>query len=201
MPRQDHHPFFLVWDEFSLQKPAGHSMLSRFRRACECSAFPSVWYMTQIWFDTKRSFLDLEETRCRSQTFLQPTLGLLENVGGDFFPSSLIVISSSCPCLFWIETEVCIDTFSLLERAFRETRATINRFAYRRLERHHSSFATIGTFSLKHSFLERVESPLLDLDWNWKCKFSIVIVIQPAMDLKVSVLIWQDRLHLQDLIR
>lgn len=112
----------------------------------------------------------------------------MENVCWRFFFSSLIVISSSCPCLFRVKAEVYVVTFSRLKRAFRETSGTIDWFAFCRLERYHGSFATISAFSFKHSFLERVESPLLDLNWNWKCKFSIVTYTQFVMDLKVSVL-------------
>jgi hypothetical protein len=63
--------------------------------------------------------------------------------------------------LFLVKSEVLIDTFSLLKHAFREARATVNRLAYRRLERHHGSFAAVSAFNFEHISLGRVESPLL----------------------------------------
>jgi len=113
-------------------------------------------------------------TQLGSQTWTR-ALGPLENAGGFFFLSSCPAISPSCPCLFRVKTEVHMSTFWLLRRAFREARLTVNRLTYCRLERHHGSFAALGTFHFKHSFLEYVESPLLAFRWNWKCKFPIII--------------------------
>jgi hypothetical protein len=52
-------------------------------------------------------------------------------------------------------------TFWLLGRAFREASLAIDWFAYCRFEGHHGCFAAFGAFDFEHSFLERVESPLL----------------------------------------
>ena len=117
----------------------------------------------------------------------QDALGHSENVSRLFFLSPLPAVSSSCPCLLRVKIEVLTDTFSLLKHAFREACSAVNWFAYRRLERYHGRFAAVSAFSFKHPFLERVESPLLAISWNWKCKLSIITDTLSATQLKVSV--------------
>ena len=45
-------------------------------------------------------------------------LGLVEDASGLFFLSFFSVVSSSCPCLFRVETEATCDGFCLSDRVF-----------------------------------------------------------------------------------
>jgi hypothetical protein len=92
------------------------------------------------------------------------TLGLLENTSGLLLLSSSVGIASPGPCLLLVKIEAPTDILSLLDHVFLEARATVDRFAYSRLERHHGSLAAITTLSLKHPFLERTKSPRLAPD-------------------------------------
>ena len=70
--------------------------------------------------------------------------------------SSFPVVSSSCPCLFRIETKVHILTFWSLEHVFREACPTVNWFACCRFERYGGGVATVRTYGFEHSFLGRL---------------------------------------------
>jgi hypothetical protein len=102
----------------------------------------------------------------RSELFLpQSTTLPAEDTGGLLLGPSFPVVSSSCPCLFRIKTEVHILIFWSLEHVFWVTGSTVNWFAYRRFERYGCGLTTVCTCDFEHSFLERVNH----LYWCWAC--------------------------------
>lgn len=88
-------------------------------------------------------------------------LGPVEDASRLFFLSFFSVVSSSCPCLFRVETGVTCDGFCLPDRVFREAGSAVDWFAWPRLEGHSGRFAAVRAFDFIHSFLLRVQSPLL----------------------------------------